>query len=445
MRPLALIALCLVACGNLKTVVENDGGTGGGSASGGGSAGGGVATGGGTSAGGGSAVGGGAATGGGSQAGGGTGTGGGSSDGGLCPVGSYSCPSGCCKAIAVGAGDAHSCLVTSDGNVKCWGAFYANGTTSEIHKPHDVSGIVGATAVVGGWTHSCALFSADGGTVKCWGINANGSLGNSSHVPSASPVDVSNLNGVTGLASGGSFNCALANGGVYCWGYGSMGEMGDNSGADRDHPGPVSGLVTGVIGVTAGADHACAVKQDGSVQCWGANIAYQLGAGTQSQQENLPVSVVYDAGFDTLSAGLNDTFGYSLGAWLCWGGNSNGQCGTSAGSLDKHPVPVDGAPSGPISAGPLANHGCIGVPGGGLSCWGLNDHGQLGDNSVQSRSQLMPVLDIGDPVVSIAVGSHHTCVALSTGGVKCWGFNMQGQVGDNSTQDRWSPVDVLDQ
>jgi len=141
--------------------------------------------------------------------------------------------SGLTDATQLSAGEVHTCALISGGSIECWGSDtygqLGDGGTTEQNTPVSVSGISTATQVSAGDFHTCALLS--GGSVKCWGFNYWGELGNgttSGYSANSSPVSVTGISTATEIASGGYFTCALLSGGsVKCWGQNSGGELGN--------------------------------------------------------------------------------------------------------------------------------------------------------------------------------------------------------------------------
>src|SRR5262249_53272327 len=151
--------------------------------------------------------------------------------------------------VSVAAGNVHTCGVTTDGGVKCWG-HNANGelgdaTYEDRSKPVDVVGLTNAVAVAAGLNHTCALTSFGG--VKSWGANHRGQIGDPTAFERVVPVDVQGLSsGVTAIAAGGLTTCALTNAGaVKCWGANSSGQVGDGTNGNGYSPTDVSGLGSG--------------------------------------------------------------------------------------------------------------------------------------------------------------------------------------------------------
>jgi alpha-tubulin suppressor-like RCC1 family protein len=210
-------------------------------------------------------------------------------------------------------GDSHGCAVLAGGSVWCWGdntsGELGSGTTSStggtLANPiaTAVTGLTGATAVSAGSGHTCARLS--NGEVWCWGDNSKGQLGDGTFASSAAPVQVAGVAGATAVAAGYGFTCALVGGGsVSCWGDDSLGQLGSPSvdaGADAGPGSPVPVMVPGVTHATAIAvsrfaiagarvGHACALLDDGTVRCWGANDDGRLGDGT-TRGSATPVAV----------------------------------------------------------------------------------------------------------------------------------------------------------
>lgn len=350
---------------------------------------------------------------------------------------------------SVTAGNGQTCARTSSGGAQCWGqndsGQLGDGTTIHRPTPVDVSGLgSGIASVVAGGEHSCA--STDTGSVKCWGSNYYGQLGDGTTTQQLTAVDVTGLSvDIAAISVGGSHACALSSsGGVECWGYNGRGALGDGTPTKRSVPVDVIGLSSGVSAVGPGYLHSCALTTAGGVKCWGYNREGILGDGTTSSHLTPIAAAGLDGGVVALAASLSTNCVLTgTGGAKCWGPNFNGQVGDGTTTSRLTAVDVLGATSG-VAAIAAADfgHTCALTTGGAVSCWGDNGNGALGDGTTTSRSTPASVSGLTSGVASIAVGGGSSCAVLTSGGVKCWGSNAFGQLGDGSTSNRLTPVDV---
>ena len=250
----------------------------------------------------------------------------------------------------VTTGGGHTCAVTTDGVVRCWGlnefGQLGDGTTTNRSLPVGVvGGEPGAQAVALGAAHTCALSA--GGAVTCWGRNEFGQLGDGTTTDRATPVAVVGLgSGVQALTSWGEHTCALSIGGsVRCWGKNESGQLGDGTTSNRATPVSVGGLDAGAEVIAAGASHTCALRSEGAVTCWGGNDAGQLGDGTTTKR-SAPVAVVgLGSGVRALAPGGYHTCALTAeGSVACWGHNNFGQLGDGSTRRRSTPGPVAGLP-----------------------------------------------------------------------------------------------------
>lgn len=329
------------------------------------------------------------------------------------------------------------------GGAKCWGfggsGALGNGSNQSSLTPAVVVGLSsGVTAMAAGTSHTCAVTST--GAVKCWGIGPFGELGDGTGQPRLAPVDVVGLGSdASAVAAGFDHSCAITGAGeVKCWGGNPHGEIGDGTqNQNRLQPVSVSGLSSGMSAVSAGAFFTCALTSPGGVKCWGINDSGQLGDGT-STERLVPVDVIgLTSGVIAISAGsshvcaLTTEFGVK-----CWGSNSQGQLGR--GDYVNSSTPVVALPSGSgataLSAG--TGHSCAVIGATSVKCWGA---GPLGDGTQSSHPNPSEVPGLVG-IAAVAAGEFHTCVTTAAGAVSCWGANSAGQLGDGTTVDRPQPV-----
>jgi alpha-tubulin suppressor-like RCC1 family protein len=350
--------------------------------------------------------------------------------------------SGLSDAVAVAAGHGHTCALLSNGTAMCWGdniyGQLGDGTAERSDTPVAVSGLTNAVAISAGYYHTCAVLSD--GTARCWGLNNRGQLGDGTTKDSDTPVAVSGLSNAVVISAGDWHTCALlSNGTARCWGDNTDGQLGDGTaGTHSTTPVAVSGL-SNVVAISAGWERTCAVLSDGTARCWGRNDYGQLGDGTSGTNRLTPVTVSGLGNAVAISAGWYQTCALlGNGTARCWGSNAFGQLGD--GTTTDHDTPVTVGPAPTIAAG--YQHTCAVLNDGSARCWGWNDYGQLGDGT-SGTNRLTPVTVSGlSNAVAISAANSHTCAVLRDGTAWCWGDNVVGQLGNNSTTPSNTPVQV---
>ncbi len=182
-----------------------------------------------------------------------------------------------------------SCAVTSTGGVKCWGnnmsGQVGNGESAlAVPTPVDVIGLGSGVSRIG-VSHSFVCALTDAGTVKCWGNNQAGSLGDGTTESHFTPVDVVGLSGVAAMDVGTSTCVIGAEGGLKCWGANFWGTLGDGTTTDRSTPGDVVGLASGVTAISSGWGQVCAITGAGVLKCWGRSFWGEKGTNTLTPVE----------------------------------------------------------------------------------------------------------------------------------------------------------------
>ena len=249
---------------------------------------------------------------------------------------------------AISSGSYFTCALTTKGAVKCWGANtygqLGNGTTAASPKPVAVSGLgKGVKALGAGGYHACAVTTK--GAPKCWGYNGEGELGDNTKVNSAVPVAVYSLSkGIKAIAAGSYTTCAhTTKNTVKCWGYNGDGELGDGTTTSSLKPVLAGGLGNKVKAMAYGDIHGCAVNTSGSVKCWGYNGYGALGDNTTTTSSK-PVGV-YNIGAKikgVAAGGYHSCALTTKGAIKCWGFNAYGQLGDNTTTTSHKPVGVFG-------------------------------------------------------------------------------------------------------
>ena len=363
-------------------------------------------------------------------------------------------------ATAVTTGGAHTCALIKDSTIKCWGENHdgqlgSSTADNRTSVPVSVTNITNAAitnvaAISAGLFHTCALIKDS--TIKCWGGNYSGQLGNSTdrlgnnnpsaivNNPSATPVKVTDITDATAIAAGDSHTCALIKDStIKCWGINFLGQLGTGT-----YPHTFTPVrVTDITDATAISvdDHTCALKRDGSIYCWGNNENGQLGTGIISRSTALVrVTDITDA--TAISAGFDHTCALIQDSTIkCWGSNYNGQLGSGTDSRSTAPVRVtDITNATAISAG--QDHTCALIKDNTIKCWGDNWYGQLG-NSTEDNNTSVPVrvTDITD-ATAISAGRYHTCALIKNSTIKCWGRNFGDQLEINTDTGSSVPVKV---
>lgn len=350
---------------------------------------------------------------------------------------------GTIQAQTMAAGGWHSIVVCNDGTVKTFGendtGQLGDGGNTDQSTPFapGISNCIGVSA--GGdqlEAHSMAL--KNDGTVWSWGSNLYGGLGNGGTTNTSIPAQVSSLSGITAISAGGWHSTALRNdGSVWAWGWNGDGQLGDGTTSDRTAPYQVAGL-SGVTSIKAGTYHVLALKNDGTVWAWGDNEYGQIGIGTTVTDQTTPVQVSGLSGVIKIASGRFFSLALkSDGTVWTWGQNLYGQLGN--GTTTDSPVPVQ------VSGLSIV----IDVTCGAFEChiikadetawaWGRNTYGNLGDGTVTNSS--VPVQSVGlTNVVRVAAGTNFALFAKSDGTFWGCGRNASGQLGDGTFTQRNTP------
>jgi alpha-tubulin suppressor-like RCC1 family protein len=345
--------------------------------------------------------------------------------------------------ISAGHG-AHTCGVTATAAAFCWGTNFlgqlGDGSLVDRHAPVPVAGGLQFRVVSAGNGHSCGVTTDS--RAYCWGDNQYGRLGDGSMVSRLTPVRVAGGLAFRQVSVGLAHTCGLTTDNrVYCWGSNRDGELGDGSTIDRVRPVEIAGDRR-YRQISAGGGHTCAIATSDQAFCWGSNTSGQLGIGSTIARRLRPTPVAGTLAFSQISASYINTCATTTGSRAyCWGSGVHGEIGDGLTRDRRTPRAVAGSFAfDRVTAGP--SHACAETVGNRAYCWGLNLHGALGDpGGDQIIATPMPVAG-GLIFRQLSAGNGFTCGKTGTGAVYCWGYNIFGQLGDGTTIDRLTPVQV---
>jgi alpha-tubulin suppressor-like RCC1 family protein len=386
---------------------------------------------------------------------------------------------------AISAGWSTACGLTTAQSVECWGDL--TGTTSPATIPTAL-GSSQSRMLSTGRTHLCAIDTT--GALSCAGDNTAGQLGQPAPDTTVPQMIISS--GVTEVALGDQFGCAIAGAKLFCWGDNSGGELASGDYLRHLTPSVVAGFA--LTKLALGGDHACGIDAGEHAYCWGNNPYGGLGNGTiigteQPVQLSLQTVTMIGLGDQHTCATANGANGW------CWGRGLEGQLATGAtasssvptvmsqtlgpisklaggfeftcwietlkvycaGKNDVHQLAngdINAFPRVSVGAGSFTNvyalaagreHVCAlsgTSTGKDIYCWGRNYEGELGNGTTTTSSAIPTQISSIGTYVSVVSGEHHSCGLTTTGTVTCWGQNDRGQLGDGTRVERVSPVAV---
>lgn len=399
------------------------------------------------------------------------------------------------KPTKLASGEAHNCVMFSNGWVKCWGSnTYGQLGLGDTANRGDGANEMGdnlswvnlgdgrsALDIGAGNGHTCALL--DNNSVKCWGRNDYGQLGkedifNRGDGANEMGNNLTEINlgtGVTAtaLAVGDYHNCVIlsATNAVKCWGRNDSGQLGQNDGLHRGDAATEMGDLLLVVNlgagrtatqIKAGGEHTCAILDTGALKCWGKNTSGQLGLGNANNQgdnaNEMNTLTTVDLGTGLTPSevdmgSLHTCVKVNTGAVKCFGDSSEGQLGQGGTQTrgdqnnetgnNANTTDLNGATISMMASGNM--HNCVVVSDGSVKCWGYGSTGQLGEGNALSRgdqpnemgANLLSVnLGTGRTARWVSVHGGHSCAILDNYQVKCWGRNESGQLGQGNIVQR---------
>jgi alpha-tubulin suppressor-like RCC1 family protein len=290
--------------------------------------------------------------------------------------------------------------------------------------PEAVAGAPSFARVFSGKQLNCGI--GGDGAAFCWG---------------SQPAPVAGGHRFARLSLGGTpFACGTTvDSDAYCWGEGSAGQLGNGTTVQSAVPVAVAGGHRW-NDVSAGMAHACGLNTAGAAFCWGSNSAAQLGNSSYAPSAT-PVAVGEGHTFASVSAGGNSSCGLDAGGTAyCWGALR--------------------APGGVISPAPPAavaggltfrsitvgdDHACGLTTAGRAYCWGSNYWGQVGNGTSAAGMVAEPAPVAGGlTFTQLTAGYGFACGVTSNGAAYCWGYGVNGQLGNGGTGSSTIPVRMID-
>ena len=347
-------------------------------------------------------------------------------------------------ASRVVAGNAHSCALSSSGEMYCWGAgglgqLASNDGSGDRLTPTGVATFGPRLLdLATGGDSTCAI--TESGEARCWGRNDFGQLGDTNFFPHPVPTEVAGLAAMRRIAIGPLHACGVSMATeVFCWGYNDTGQLG------LGFAGPIAPAnrvprLTGVQQIAVGGSHTCAILVTGLLQCWGSNYYGQIGDGQTVVDNLIPTPTPLIGRALAVAAGLVFTCAIDApGIVYCWGANRFGQLGDGTTVDRVTPVIVSALPQDIVSlSAALASTCAVSGAVGALYCWGYNNDGQLGVTGAMMYTT--PTLVIASGVASVTMGNNHACAVMRDGGLRCWGGI--GTIGNGSGSGSYAPAPV---
>ncbi|MFT3766505.1 MAG: EGF domain-containing protein [Minicystis sp.] len=354
----------------------------------------------------------------------------------------------------IAAGAYHTCARRQDNAVFCFGnggsGRLGNGITAHQPAPVQAGAASNWKRISGGTSHTCGIKQT--GTLWCWGLGNNGQLGLGYTDSQTLPASISLTRTWTSVAAGETHTCAVeSDGTLSCFGRNNAGQLATGS-ANAQELLPVYVNVDPAATapesdwkeVFSGRETSCATKQNGNLYCWGRNgdlQAGKTGGGTLAVPNLIETSVgAKDTDWATASIGFTTCALKNDGSLFCWGRGAEGELGNGGTTGSAPPVAVmPGTPWKTIGVGTY--HACGIQMSGALYCWGRNQSAQI---AAGSAGAILQPVQVGTDTDWIAVtgGAAHTCALKQDGRAMCWGSRVYGEIGDGTLSLTISPAKI---
>ena len=350
---------------------------------------------------------------------------------------------GCYRNWTMEAGSGHACGLDTAGKLWCWGhgELLGNGPSSGMtiyNTPQLI--LSGVKQVSVGDYHTCAVLA--NGSLRCWGNNDKGQLGDGTVKGRYLPTKVGSYNTWSSVSVGFAHSCGMMkNNTLWCWGHNQDGQLGDGYQKDSLTPSQ-AGIATDWSSVSAGGNYTCGLKNNGTLWCWGGNGSGQHGDGTKKDKTN-PTQIGSLKTWNSIEAGSITCGVRTDGTLWCAGGSNLGD-GSTAGSSVFVKVPSS---KGWKSISNKFNTTCGLKTDGTVWCWGSKNLGQIGDGTTKDRLSPVQVgnhnnwLSVATSGYSFQYGSV-SCGSRTDGTAWCWGAGAYGQLGNGSNGGSMVPTKV---
>jgi len=370
-------------------------------------------------------------------------------------------------------GGYHSSVITQDGKVYTWGRnmYGGLGDSTRVSKsiPIDITSELNLkssetiTQMSLGIYHSSVITSK--GRLLTWGNNGYGQIGDNTTINRLTPVDVTshfNLNGDEKIIqvsfNGVSSSAITSEGRIFTWGSNSSTPINVLTPMDITSEFNLNAGETIIQASLGGLFHSSAITSEGRIFTWGNNQNGQLGDGTTTERLT-PVDITSELNLNAEEMIIETFLGssHSLaitleGRIFTWGSNSSGQLGD--GATTDRLTPVDITSKFNLNAGEMIIQASLGgyhssaiTSEGRIFTWGHNFGGKLGDGTTTNR--LTPVditsefnLNVEETIIQVSLGGYHSSAITSEGRIFTWGENEYGQLGDGTTTSNSTPVNI---
>ncbi len=338
------------------------------------------------------------------------------------------------------SGNNQSFLINAKGELMAWGyndcGQLGIGSNSISYIPVKVVNTDNTKfiKISSGINHSLAIDEA--GSLWAFGCNNYGQLGNGSSTASTLPTKITNTEGTDFVEVVASRVYSLAideNGSLWAWGANGSGQLGDNSTTTKVSPVEIINTSnTDFVSISSYHTHSLAIDEAGSLWAWGDNSSYELGNNSTAISK-IPIIITANT-YKKVAAGYLYSAAIDTNGYLyTWGDDTYGQLGNGSTGATKVPTQItntDNTKFVNVATGKY-HMGAI-DEAGALWMWGYNNHGQLGDNSTTARISPVKIINPeGKKFVSISMGDYHTQAIDEAGNVFIWGYNGYGQLGHN--------------